>query len=1176
MAMHKVPTLVLGIGGIGCRIAANISDLLTDEARERVGIIGIDTNVNDLNAVAARGVRTIQTSDDRTVGEYLMHNPHHLPWFPLNTFTASKSLLNGAGQIRAVSRLGALATEEKGGFIPIKEEIQRIRANRGDSSNGNLTVMVVGSITGGTGAGLFLQIPYYIRKVMYGESGLKNIIVRGMFVGPDLTVDVQPSAINQSAVRVNGYSCIKELNALYMRQLSTKGHNDLKVDFYAPTTETEKRTVMDDIRKAWLDTATDESGYTLEAVSSDAKIIAQGNPDIPYDYLYLIEGSSADGGIGIAPLSSVESLAARMVHTLMFTPVSNNALSVEDNMILQDAAHNGMNRYSSAGMTRLVYPQDLAREYVTLCMVRDRVQNEWMIIDNSFQDQVSEARSRQRTDGQVKIPQLKTSYVELFRSQVTGEGALGKLYQEAYEVTPDKEEISRATLYLKNLDSLVAGVLEKEEVLAISETCGVNEAKMNTFTSAISEVNRVYNALDDYAKLAKRLAIEQPAAIANQLFPPSWQSMRQSKDVSYNIYNLLHNVHPITARFLCYDMMQQLEKRINLLSKTVTGIQLEDYLEEDFDQKDTDIKTAGQALRKMQEKQIPLLGSLVSEAKQIKKVKTKLQDVAASQKDLVDLYLKSSIALAVSRILVERLDRLSENYNIFFKNIDVMIQENQARINKLEDINLPLGQMGVYCSKDAFRIIAAEYQNSVDDELTQETKIAIFENLFKVLADDFANDTKVETERQKAARAAKKAKKLNSIFSVAVVDTIRTEIIKKGAGIVDMNIHEALKRQFELECPEMDNFSEYLQKLVRMAMKMAAPMVATTGNAAAENTATAYIAMHPSCAATEMGEPNAGATLSLFAPTASAETGNVRVTALLDDAFSPYEITCFRAKYKFSVEDLTKYGPSSANALAYQERVSNLGKAPVFTGNPDDSLTVINPHLDRHWHEEAYLPALYKSERARNKLDLNKAFIYAMGHDLFALMADENTLDENGNSRLTWYYQTGTGYAPVKVRNSCIGNGYTDLFNALPYNGRIKKFVLNFNARTMKTRKGYTSAEELFENILQDSFIEDLIQSKPDPKGNGDKNILDILLDMRNGMEPDAWNGLFVGLREVLWEYCAFMFDQNERMVNTTVRAILDKLLENSSVANRTDLNYGERELKSMVEGIRATAYKRN
>lgn len=1172
MAMHKVPTLVLGIGGIGCRIAANISDLLTPEARERVGIVGIDTNINDLSKVAVRGVRTIQTSDDRTVGEYLKRNPQHLPWFPLNAFTASKSLLNGAGQIRAVSRLGALATEEKGGFIAIKEEIQRIRSNRGDSSNGNLTVMVVGSITGGTGAGLFLQIPYYIRKIMRDETGLQNIIIRGMFVGPDLTVDVQPSAINRDAVRVNGYSCIKELNALYMRQLSTQPMSNLKIDFYAPTTETEKRGIIDDIRSAWNELE-GNSDYGLEAVSADAQIIAQGNPDIPYDYLYLIEGNNADGGIGTAPLSSVEQLAARMVHTLMFTPVSNNALSVEDNMILQDAAHNGMNRYSSSGMTRLIYPLDLAREYVTLCTIRDLVQNEWMIIDNGFQDQVAEARSRQRTDGQVAIPQMKNAYIDLFRGQVKGEGSLGKLYKEAFTVTPENEEISHSTEYLKKLDGLVSNVLEEDDVVEACEACGVNEVKMNAFTTANSEINRVYDALEKYEKLAKRLATERPAALANQLFPPSWQSMRHHKDASCNIYQLLHNVHPITARFLCYDLIRQLEARIRKLDGKVKGYQLEDYLEDDFDVKDETVKTASQAIRKMQEKNIPILGSLVSEANKIKKIKTKLTDVTDTQRELITTFLRDSLTLATSRMLLERLERLVENYNAFFKNIGIMIEENHSRISKLEDIHLPLGQVGVYCSKDAFRTIAAEYQNVSDDELPADTKTAIFEHLFKVLADDFAHDSKIETERQKAARAVKKAKTLNGIFSAAVVDTIRTEVIKKGSGIVDMNIHEALTRQFELEAPEQDDFAEYLQNLVRMSMKMAAPMVATSSNAAVENTATAYIAMHPDCAATEMGEPNVGATQTLFVPNASPETGNVKVTVLLDDAFSPYEITCFRAKYKFSVEDLTQYSAGSANAVAYRNRMNNLGKNPVYTGNPDDGLTVINPHLDRYWHEEAYLPELYKSERTKNKQDLDKAFIYALGLDLIQVLADENTLDEDGNSRRTWYYQTGRGYAPVKIRNSHIGSSYNDLYAALPYNSRIKKFALSVAKHTMKSRKGYASAEECFDMIMQDDFITDLIQP-----GTGDKNILDILLEMRSGMDPKAWSALFVGLREVLWEYCAFLFSQNERMVNTAVREILGQMLDSCSIAGKDDsvLTYNEKELKAQVEILQKATYKRN
>ena len=149
MGMNKIPTLILGIGGIGCRIAAGISDLLSPEDRQHIGIVGMDTNVNDLSKLDSHGIRTIKTSDERTVGDYLKMHPEYTSWFPVNRFTVSRGMLNGAGQIRAISRLAALASEESGAFIPIKEEIKRIRTNRGEGNNGNLTVMVVGSITGG-------------------------------------------------------------------------------------------------------------------------------------------------------------------------------------------------------------------------------------------------------------------------------------------------------------------------------------------------------------------------------------------------------------------------------------------------------------------------------------------------------------------------------------------------------------------------------------------------------------------------------------------------------------------------------------------------------------------------------------------------------------------------------------------------------------------------------------------------------------------------------------------------------------------------------------------------------------------------------------------------------------------------------------------------------------------
>ena len=172
MAMNKVPTLILGLGGIGCQIAAEISEKLSDEDRKHVGVIGMDTNVNDLKKLKEHGVKSIQTSDQQLVKEYLELHPEYIKWFPINKFTVNRGMVNGAGQIRAISRLAGLATQERGGFQVLDEEIRRILRLKGDDNNGNLTVMIVGSITGGTGAGLFLQMPFYIRNLLKHEANL--------------------------------------------------------------------------------------------------------------------------------------------------------------------------------------------------------------------------------------------------------------------------------------------------------------------------------------------------------------------------------------------------------------------------------------------------------------------------------------------------------------------------------------------------------------------------------------------------------------------------------------------------------------------------------------------------------------------------------------------------------------------------------------------------------------------------------------------------------------------------------------------------------------------------------------------------------------------------------------------------------------------------------------------
>ena len=82
------PILLIGMGGVGGRIVAQIDKMLAKDSprRDKVAILAIDTNVKDLRKLREQGIETIQISDERLVRQYLKDHPQYMSWFPNNIF----------------------------------------------------------------------------------------------------------------------------------------------------------------------------------------------------------------------------------------------------------------------------------------------------------------------------------------------------------------------------------------------------------------------------------------------------------------------------------------------------------------------------------------------------------------------------------------------------------------------------------------------------------------------------------------------------------------------------------------------------------------------------------------------------------------------------------------------------------------------------------------------------------------------------------------------------------------------------------------------------------------------------------------------------------------------------------------------------------------------------------
>ncbi|MBR4880028.1 MAG: hypothetical protein IKU13_09405, partial [Clostridia bacterium] len=113
----NAPTLLVGLGGTGCKIIERVSAMVTPEQRKNIACAVFDTDINDLRGIEERNpfIKTIQTSTKQTVGEYLNKDTHARDsWFPVNAILNGKTLTEGAGQVRSISRL-ALETVIRAG-----------------------------------------------------------------------------------------------------------------------------------------------------------------------------------------------------------------------------------------------------------------------------------------------------------------------------------------------------------------------------------------------------------------------------------------------------------------------------------------------------------------------------------------------------------------------------------------------------------------------------------------------------------------------------------------------------------------------------------------------------------------------------------------------------------------------------------------------------------------------------------------------------------------------------------------------------------------------------------------------------------------------------------------------------------------------------------------------------
>ena len=183
-----IPTLIIGLGGAGSRVVANVYKKFmesnpTKEECQRFVCLNIDTDARD---------RCAMLPSENVV--------NIAPDIPLSL---EQNVREGTGMDRMVGRLAFQHAEKELRLGVVENSIKHLRY-----FDHSIKVCVVTSLAGGTGSGIFLQIAHYVKDVL-NRLGLSDSI-DGYFIHGNVFSNTLPAMVQKKLI-ANTSASIKEL-----------------------------------------------------------------------------------------------------------------------------------------------------------------------------------------------------------------------------------------------------------------------------------------------------------------------------------------------------------------------------------------------------------------------------------------------------------------------------------------------------------------------------------------------------------------------------------------------------------------------------------------------------------------------------------------------------------------------------------------------------------------------------------------------------------------------------------------------------------------------------------------------------------------------------------------------------------------------------------------------------
>lgn len=1037
----EAPTMFIGVGGTGCKIIRKVYDYCMPEERENVGFVCLDTNVNDLNEIKknCKGIACVQTSNTQTVGSYLdIDQDASKNWFPKNSVIYDKTVSEGAGQLRAISRLAFNSTIKTGKIAPLFEAIDGLFKKNGQAMKQALRLCVVSTASGGTGSGMILPFCMFVRDYVNNKYPNASVILRTLILLPETLDKVIKSNIEKDSQRRNAYATIKEINAFMM-----KGSGFCEIE------ESLKR-----YRNLHID-VTDPGRKELKTLSL-----------LPCDFCFLLDGQDAEDATSNS-FAQYQDQAALALYEQNIGPMQKYAFSVEDNIIkeLSNPGNYGRNRFGGVGAGRIVYPYEDIADYIAYDWARNSIGAEEKTSRWNKYDAAAKAKRIKEEEQQIpenEMTKYEAAYVDSLRNDTQ---KFSKDLVNHYHLL---ECESRVEFFLNKIQEKAAEAVNSSGRIKSAKEA-ISDMQYQTSDDrklASADYDNLVNYMNEVGKNVTRIATN----ITESILYNEEKTMIVSKNNEF-IESLMkvndHYCHPNAARYILYSLKLKIDEKRNEYSTTAVtdaGSRLDDYIREG-----EEIKVPG-SKRKEPIKSLEGLCEVVTrygnddkrkEQKEAKACSKALADRMDSFKSDIENFEEIQTYAAVYSVLSVYVESLCKEYKRFFETFPHKVKSvGVKQKDLLKALSYKKGDSvyNVCSTKEQLEVLSkstesyCEKSSMLDDELNA----TIFDEI----------KANVRAERNRLVGDISLSSK-KDIFDDVLLKYFKDTVRRECAGLLDMHILRAIVKQKEIEDylkvkngssgaendinSGKDSHKEntsYIKDIVAKGEKISAPGIQRmVGEEAREVNVLSYN--------------------KSLRDDRDFDTDELLANGAAVDTVSKYELHFFNALYNITPDKLKKFAAPKKSETG--NRVAGLYHNAYTTYTKDigpDCLksSKMTTHIDRRWDSIAAMPELDLDYQMTQFLRTHKALIYGL---VFHRIEKLPYLDDNAkvsNPAMAYRYRnTHNHIEDMIVSNGSLCDEFYEILDSLYIDRKLVEDIYDYEsisvAKDVLSRKGYDKTQ---------------------------------------------------------------------------------------------------------------------